>query len=90
MLDSGIVDVAIGLIFVFSLLAILVTQINTFLGNVLNWRAKTLKTGLQQLLTDKEIQAKVTCAPSREYGANHRYILKKRLPTKRAQGNHRH
>ena len=63
MLDSGIVDVAIGLIFIFSLLAILVTQINTFFGNVLNWRAKTLKTGLQQLLTDKEIQAKLLAHP---------------------------
>lgn len=63
MLDSGIVEVAIGLIFVFSLLAILVTQINTFLGNILNWRAKTLKTGIQKLLTDKEVQAKLLAHP---------------------------
>lgn len=63
MLDSGIVEVAIGLIFIFSLLAILVTQINTFLGNILNWRAKTLKTGIQKILTDKEVQAKLLAHP---------------------------
>ncbi|MEQ8673087.1 MAG: hypothetical protein RLP44_16805 [Aggregatilineales bacterium] len=57
MLDSAIIQVAIGLIFIFSLLAILVTQINTFIGNLLKWRSKNLKEGLQHLVTDKKIQA---------------------------------
>ena len=30
----------------FSLLALLVTQLNTFIANLLNWRAKNLKDGL--------------------------------------------
>ncbi len=57
MLDSSIIQVAIGLIFIFSLLAILVTQINTFIGNLLKWRSKNLKEGLQHLVTDKKVQA---------------------------------
>jgi hypothetical protein len=63
MLDSQIVDVAIGMIFVFSLLSILVTQINTLILNVLNLRAKQLKEGLINLVTDKELQAKILAHP---------------------------
>jgi 23S rRNA maturation mini-RNase III len=63
MLDATIIEVAIGMIFVFSLLSILVTQINTFILNVLNLRAKQLKEGLVKLVTDKEIQAKILAHP---------------------------
>jgi hypothetical protein len=63
MLDSQIVDVAIGMIFVFSLLSILVTQINTLILNVLNLRAKQLKEGLMHLVSDKELQAKILAHP---------------------------
>jgi hypothetical protein len=63
MLDSQIVDVAIGMIFVFSLLSILVTQINTLILNVLNLRAQQLKEGLINLVTDKELQAKMLAHP---------------------------
>lgn len=63
MFNTSIVEVAIGLIFVFSLLAILVTQINTLTVNLLNLRAKQLKEGLQDLITDKYIQAKLLTHP---------------------------
>jgi len=63
MLDSQIIDVAIGMIFVFSVLSILVTQLNTLILNVLNLRAKQLKEGLMNLVTDKELQAKVLAHP---------------------------
>ena len=53
---DAIVQVVIGIIFIFSLLAILVTQINTFISNLLKWRSKNLKDGLQQLVTDKKLQ----------------------------------
>jgi hypothetical protein len=60
---SPIVEVVIGLVFVFSLLSILVTQINTFILNVLNLRAKQLKEGLERLIVDKELQAKILAHP---------------------------
>ncbi|MDX1993112.1 MAG: hypothetical protein SF029_12015 [bacterium] len=63
MLDSAIFEVAIGLVFIFSLLAILVTQINTFIVNVLNLRAKQLKESLLNLVTDKDVQAKLLAHP---------------------------
>ena len=63
MLDSQIVDVAIGMIFVFSLLSILVTQINTLILNVFNLRAQQLKEGLINLISDKELQAKMLAHP---------------------------
>lgn len=63
MLDSQIIDVAIGMIFVFSLLSILVTQINTLILNVLNLRARQLKEGLINLVSDKELQAKMLAHP---------------------------
>jgi hypothetical protein len=63
MLQSQIIDVAIGMIFVFSLLSILVTQINSLILNVMNLRAKQLKEGLLNLVTDKELQAKILAHP---------------------------
>jgi len=63
MFNSAIIEVAIGLIFVFCLMAILVTQINAFIINILNLRAKQLKEGLQDLITDPDIQAKLLAHP---------------------------
>lgn len=60
---SSIIQVAIGMIFVFSLLSILVTQINTLILNVMNLRAKQLKEGLLTLVQDKELQAKLLGHP---------------------------
>lgn len=63
MFDAEIIEVAIGMIFVFSLLSILVTQINGLVSNLLNLRAKQLKGSIQDLITDKETQAKVLGHP---------------------------
>ncbi|MBC7869221.1 MAG: hypothetical protein H7Y09_00165 [Chitinophagaceae bacterium] len=63
MFNTAIIEVAIGLIFVFCLMAILVTQINSFIVNILNLRAKQLKESLQDLITDPDIQAKVLAHP---------------------------
>lgn len=60
---APIIQVAIGMLFVFSLLSLLVTQTNTFIGNLLNWRAKNLKEGVVKLVSDKELQAKVLAHP---------------------------
>ncbi len=53
---QGIIQVAIGLIFVFSLLSILVTTVNTVITNFLQWRAKHLKSALENLITDPELR----------------------------------
>ncbi|MBZ0294274.1 MAG: hypothetical protein K8L99_17050 [Anaerolineae bacterium] len=61
--NAAIIEVAIGLIFVFSLLSILVTQINTLIVNFLNLKAKRLKEQLELLLTDPVIRAKILTHP---------------------------
>src|SRR5215510_9470372 len=60
---TSIIEVAIGMIFVFSLLSILASQINTLILNVLNLRAKQLKEGLLTMVQDKELQAKILAHP---------------------------
>lgn len=63
MLNTPIIEVVVGLIFVFSLMAILVTQINSIISAALNLRAKQLKKGLQELVTDKQTQARLLAHP---------------------------
>jgi hypothetical protein len=63
MFNTSILEVVIGLIFVFSLMAILVTQINGIITTLLNLRAKQLKRGLQNLVTDKLTQARLLAHP---------------------------
>ncbi|HRF96050.1 MAG TPA: hypothetical protein PLZ51_12685, partial [Aggregatilineales bacterium] len=63
MIGNSILEVAIGMIFIFALLAILVTQINSLISNLLNLRGKDLKQGIQTLITDNQIQAKLLAHP---------------------------
>jgi hypothetical protein len=63
MVSSGIFQVVIGLIFIYSLLSILATQINSIIAAVLNLRARHLKGGLESLLTDPVIRAKFLAHP---------------------------
>ncbi len=63
MIGNSILEVAIGMIFIFALLAILVTQINSLISNLLNFRGKDLKKGIQNLITDNQIQARVLAHP---------------------------
>lgn len=60
---QAIIQVAIGMIFVYSLLSILVTTLNTVLVNFLRWRSKHLKTALESLITDPEVQAQFLSHP---------------------------
>lgn len=60
---QGILQVAIGLIFTYSLLSILVTTVNTVITNLLKWRAKHLKLALESLITDPEVQAQFLSHP---------------------------
>lgn len=58
-----LIEVIVGLVFIFSLLAILVTQINSFISSTLRWRSKQLKEGLMKLIADKQLQAEILAHP---------------------------
>jgi hypothetical protein len=49
-------DTAIGLAFLFFLLAVAVSAINEMIASVLGWRAKTLEDGIRRLLQDPDIK----------------------------------
>jgi hypothetical protein len=63
MISPGIFQVVIGLIFIYSLISILATQINSIIAALLNLRARHLKGGLETLLTDPVIRAKFLSHP---------------------------
>lgn len=63
MFDSPILEVIVGLIFVYSLLSILVTQINSIVSNFLKLRASYLRAGLDHLIQDPVMRAKVFTHP---------------------------
>lgn len=63
MFNTAILELLIGLIFIFSLMAILVTQMNTLITNARNMRAINLKESLQDLVGDKQLQAEVLVHP---------------------------
>jgi len=63
MLNSAILEVIVGMIFIFSLLSILVTQINSVIGSVFNLRTRHLRDGLDDLITDPVLRAKVFTHP---------------------------
>jgi hypothetical protein len=50
MFGSAILDVAIGMIFVYLLMALVVTSLSELIASWLKWRAKNLADGLQKLL----------------------------------------
>lgn len=60
---SGILQLAVGLIFVYSLMAILVTQVNTMITRYFNLRAKNLRDSIQSLITDRRLLAEVLTHP---------------------------
>ena len=61
--NAAIIELAIGLIFIFSLLSILVTQINTIVINILNLRADRLKEQLDIMLSDPVVRVKILTHP---------------------------
>ncbi|MGJ3241111.1 MAG: hypothetical protein ACFE0Q_20540 [Anaerolineae bacterium] len=60
---SPILEVLIGLIFIFSLLSILVTQINAIISQALRLRARYLFDTIKRLLHDKELTARFITHP---------------------------
>lgn len=56
MTGLGIIEVAIGLIFVYSLLSIIATTVNTIIAYIFKTRTRHLKRGLEGLLSDPDIR----------------------------------
>jgi len=52
MFNSGILELAIGLIFVYLILGLMCTSANESISTALKWRAKTLETGIRLLLAE--------------------------------------
>jgi hypothetical protein len=50
MFNSGILELAIGLIFVYLILGLMCTSANEWIAGALRWRSKTLETGIRLLL----------------------------------------
>ncbi|GIK27901.1 MAG: hypothetical protein J5J04_02760 [Anaerolineae bacterium] len=63
MFNTAILELLIGLVFIYSLTAILVTQINTLLTNARNLRAQNLKEGLIEMVGDRTLQAEILVHP---------------------------
>ena len=59
MFDSPILEVIVGMIFIYSLLSVLVTQINTVVATVLRLRARHLLEGITELVQDPILRAKL-------------------------------
>ena len=60
---SAILQLVIGLVFIYSLMAILVTQINAVISSYLNMRAKNLRESLANLISDERLQAEILSHP---------------------------
>lgn len=60
---SAILQLVIGLVFIYSLMAILVTQINAVVSSALNLRAKNLRESLENLVSDRKLQAEILAHP---------------------------
>ena len=56
MFGSVILEVALGVILLYLLLSVVCSSVNELVAWALNWRAKTLKSGIQQLLNDPTLQ----------------------------------
>lgn len=58
-LGSPVIEIAIGLSFVFFLLSVIASALNEFCSGLLNLRAKTLRDGLEGMIGDKEAVEKL-------------------------------
>ena len=61
--DSPIFQVIIGVVFVYVLLSILVTQINNVIASFMKLRAKHLRDGITELVQDPVLRAKIITHP---------------------------
>jgi hypothetical protein len=60
---SPIIEVLIGMVFLYSLLSILVTQINGFISNMLKLRAQHLRGAIDELVQDPVLRARIITHP---------------------------
>ena len=60
---AAIIQVAVGIIFVFILLSIVVTEVNSLIARATKMRAKTLRSTISDVIEDPVIQAKVYTHP---------------------------
>lgn len=58
MLTSGVIDVVIGLAFIFLLYSLLATTVSELMAVVLNWRAQMLYQGIKTMLTNTDPKVK--------------------------------
>ena len=63
MLDSSILEVVISIVFIYILLSILVTQMNTVVSTMLKLRAKHLRQGIGAMIDDPILRAKLFTHP---------------------------
>ncbi len=63
MISSAIIDVGVGLVLVYILMSIIVTQCNAVLVNILNLRAEHLRDGLEKLITDENLRYELLTHP---------------------------
>ena len=63
MLGSAVIEVMIGLIFVYILLSLLVMQINQIIANAFKIRAHTLRERVEALIFDNQLQERVLSHP---------------------------
>ena len=82
---SAILAVIIGVVFVYSLISILVTQINSVIANMLRLRARHLRDGLDDLVTDPVLQAKVFSHPLIQLVKNQMVLPTQRLTNDEAR-----
>jgi hypothetical protein len=59
MFGSTIIEVAMGLIFVYFLLSVICTNVNDYIARMLGWRSKDLSAGIRTLLSDPNLANKV-------------------------------
>lgn len=63
MLNSPVIEVLIGIIFIYSILSILVTQLNAVISTTLRIRAKHLRDGIYDIIQDDTLKAKIVSHP---------------------------
>ncbi len=63
MFGSTIIDVAIGVVFVFFLLSVVASHVNDLIAKLMDWRSKDLDRHIRQMLADPELANKVMNHP---------------------------
>lgn len=76
-MGSAIIEVGIGLVLVYLILSIVITQINNLIVNVLNLRSENLRSEVEKLLSDESVRAQVLTHPMVNLIHNQVMLVKK-------------